>query len=76
MDSPNKSGNKGSAMEQGIGILILLCLAVIAAGVYRKQFSFNPAVLAAASLAPAAAKRPLHLRPPKRRQPCRRNSRC
>jgi hypothetical protein len=55
MDSPNKSGKKGSGTEQGIGILILLCLAGIAAGVYHKQFSFNPAVLAAAALAPAAA---------------------
>jgi hypothetical protein len=56
MDSPNKSGKKGSRTEQGIGILILLCLVVIAAGFYYKQFSFNPAVLASASVAPAAAK--------------------
>ena len=42
--------------EQFIGFSILLCLAGIAAGVWLKQFSFNPAVLAAATVAPEAAK--------------------
>ena len=38
-----------------MGFIILLCLAGIAVGVYIKQFSFNPAVLAAATVAPEAA---------------------
>jgi len=42
--------------EQFVGFSILLCLAGIAAGVWLKQFSFNPAVFAVATIAPAAAK--------------------
>jgi hypothetical protein len=38
-----------------VGFIILLCLAGIAAGVYHKQFSFNPAVLVATTAAPAPA---------------------
>ena len=39
-----------------MGFIILLCLAGIAVGVCFKQFSFNPAVLAAATVSPEAAK--------------------
>ena len=44
-----------------MGFIILLCLAGIAAGVYHKQFSFNPAVLVATTAAPAvpAATKPV-----------------
>jgi hypothetical protein len=41
--------------ERWVGFIILLCLAGIAAGVYHKQFSFNPAVLVATTAAPAPA---------------------
>jgi hypothetical protein len=40
--------------ERWVGFIILLCLAGIAAGVYHKQFSFNPAVLVATAATPAA----------------------
>jgi hypothetical protein len=52
----NKSCNQRGGAEQSAGLIILLCLAGIAAGVYFKQFSFNPAVLAAATVAPEAVK--------------------
>jgi hypothetical protein len=39
--------------ERWVGFIILLCLAGIAAGVYHKQFSFNPAVLVATTATPA-----------------------
>lgn len=45
--------NERGGTEQWVGFIILLCLAGIAAGVYLKQFSFNPAVLAATTVAPA-----------------------
>jgi hypothetical protein len=38
-----------------VGFIILLCLAGIAAGVYHKQFSFNPAVLVATAPVPTPA---------------------
>ncbi len=56
MSSSNQSSRKLGGAEQWVGFIILLCLAGIAAGVYFKQFSFNPAVLAAATVAPEAAK--------------------
>jgi len=52
----SRSNNQRGGAEQWAGFVILLCLAGIAAGVYFKQFSFNPAVLAAATVAPEAAK--------------------
>jgi len=51
----NQSSKKRCGTEQWAGFIILLCLAGIAAGVYYKQFSFNPAVLVATA-APEAAK--------------------
>jgi len=48
--------HKPGQAEQFISFVILLCLAGIAADVYRKQFSFNPAVLATTIIAPATAK--------------------
>jgi hypothetical protein len=39
-----------------VGFVILLCLAGIAAGVFLKQFSFNPAVLVVTAAAPEAAR--------------------
>ena len=56
MSSSNQSSRKLGGAEQWVGFIILLCLAGIAVGVYLKQFSFNPAVLAAATVAPEAAK--------------------
>ena len=56
MSSSNQSPRKLGGAEQWAGFIILFCLAGIAAGVYFKQFSFNPAVLAAATVAPEAAK--------------------
>jgi hypothetical protein len=48
-----------------VGFIILLCLAGIAAGVYHKQFSFNPGVLVATTAAPAvpAAAKPVATAP-------------
>jgi hypothetical protein len=51
----SQSSHKPGRAEQFIGSSILLCVAVIAAGVYFKQFSFNPAVLTATTIAPATA---------------------
>jgi hypothetical protein len=56
MISSNQSSRKLGGAEQWVGFIILLCLAGIAVGVYFKQFSFNSAVLAAATVAPEAAK--------------------
>jgi hypothetical protein len=56
MISPNKSCNTRGGAEPWVGFIILLCLAGIGLGVYFKQFSFNPAVLTAATVAPEAAK--------------------
>jgi hypothetical protein len=53
----SQSSNKRGGAEQWAGFVILLCLAGIAAAVYHRQFSFNPAVLAAATVAPEAAKK-------------------
>jgi len=52
----SQSSNQRGGKEQWVGFAILLCLAVIAAGVYRQQFSFNPAVVVATTVAAAAAK--------------------
>ena len=52
----SQSNNQRGGTEQWVGFVILLCLAGIAAAVYHRQFSFNPAVLAAATVAPEAAK--------------------
>ena len=40
----SQSSNERGRTERWVGFIILLCLAGIAAGVYHKQFSFNPAV--------------------------------
>ncbi len=56
MSSSNPSSDKRGGTEQWVGFIILLCLAGIAGGIYHQQFSFNPAVLAAATVAPEAAK--------------------
>ena len=48
--------NERDGAEQWVAVVILLCLAGIAAGVYHRQFSFNPAVLVATASAPAAPK--------------------
>jgi hypothetical protein len=48
--------NERGGTEQWVGFMILLCLAGIAAGVYLKQFSFNPAVLVATTAAPTVPK--------------------
>jgi hypothetical protein len=50
----SRFGKERCGMEQWMGFVILLCLAGIAAGVFLKQFYFNPAVLAASAAAPAA----------------------
>ena len=50
----SQSSNKHGGMEQWIGFIILLCLVGIAAGVYHRQFFFNPAVLVATAATPAA----------------------
>ena len=47
--------NERGRTERWVGFIILLCLAGIAAGVYHKQFSFNPAVLVATAAAPVLA---------------------
>jgi hypothetical protein len=52
----SQSSNERGRTERWVGFIILLCLAGIAAGVYHKQFSFNPAVLVATTAAPEAAK--------------------
>ena len=52
----SQSSNERGGTERWVGFIILLCLAGIAAGVYHKQFSFNPAVLVATTAAPAASK--------------------
>jgi hypothetical protein len=52
----SQSSNQRGGTEQWVGFAILLCLAVIAAGVYRRQFSFNPAVVVATTVAAEAAK--------------------
>ena len=51
----SQSFNERGGTERWVGFIILLCLAGIAAGVYHKQFSFNPAVLVATTAAPAPA---------------------
>jgi hypothetical protein len=51
----SQSSNERGRTERWVGFIILLCLAGIAAGVYHKQFSFNPAVLVATTAAPAPA---------------------
>jgi hypothetical protein len=51
----SQSFNERGRTERWVGFIILLCLAGIAAGVYHKQFSFNPAVLVATAAAPAPA---------------------
>jgi hypothetical protein len=43
-------------MERRVGFIILLCLAGVAAGVFLKQFFFNPAVLVATAAVPEVAK--------------------
>jgi hypothetical protein len=53
MSQPCNERNGG---EQRAAIIILLFLAGIAAGVYHRQFSFNPAVLVATAAASAAPK--------------------
>jgi hypothetical protein len=52
----SQSFNERGGTERWVGFIILLCLAGIAAVVYHKQFSFNPAVLVATAAAPAAPK--------------------
>ena len=55
----SQSCNERGGTESWAGFVILLCLAGIVAGVFHKQFSFNPAVLVATAAAPApAASRP------------------
>ena len=51
----SQSSNERGRTERWVGFIILLCLAGIAAGVFHKQFSFNPAVLVATTAAPAPA---------------------
>ena len=46
-------GNSCSRLERTIGFVVLLFLLVIAGGVFRKQSSFNPAVLIAREIAPS-----------------------
>ena len=50
----SQSFNDRGRTERWVGFIILLCLAGIAAGVFLKQFSFNPAVLVATAAAPTA----------------------
>ena len=52
----SRSSNGRGGAERWVGSIILLCLAGIAAGVYLKQFSFNPAVLVANSATPGVMK--------------------
>jgi hypothetical protein len=54
----SQSFNERGRTERWVGFIILLCLAGIAAGVYHKQFSFNPAVLVATAPVPAAPAAP------------------
>jgi hypothetical protein len=49
MTSP---GNSPSRVETGVSLAVLLCLLLVAGGVFREQFSFNPAVLALQSFRP------------------------
>ena len=51
----SESSNERGRTERWAGFIILLCLAGIAAGVYHKLFSFNPAVLVTTAAAPAPA---------------------
>ena len=51
----SQSCNERGRTERWVGFIILLCLAGIAAGVFLKQFSFNPAVLVATTAVPEAA---------------------
>jgi hypothetical protein len=51
----SQSSNARGRTERWGCFIILLCIAGIAAGVYHKQFSFNPAVLVATAAAPAPA---------------------
>jgi hypothetical protein len=63
--------NESSRLEKAVGLVILLCLAVIAGGVFAKQFSLSPAVVVAHNLelpkatmpntGPAAARLPPEL---------------
>ena len=46
-----QSGNPCSRLERTLGFAVLLCLATIAGGVYRAQFSLNPAVAVSRTLA-------------------------
>ena len=48
----SRPSNGRGGTERWVGSIVLLCLAGIAAGVYLKQFSFNPAVMVAASASP------------------------
>ena len=54
----SQSFNERGRTERWVGFIILLCLAGIAAGVYHKQFSFNPAVIVATAPVPAALAAP------------------
>lgn len=49
------SGYESSQTEKWVGVLVLLCLAAIAGGIFLKQYSLNPAVLVARDLSPKAA---------------------
>jgi hypothetical protein len=70
----SQSSHKPGRAEQFIGSSILLCVAVIAAGVYFKQFSFNPAVLTATTIAPATATNVSATAPDETPPFCRRSS--
>jgi hypothetical protein len=59
----SQSSNERGRTERWAGFIILLCLAGIAAGVYHKQFSFNPAVLVATAPVPAATAVPVVPKP-------------
>lgn len=54
----NQVQNEGSRREKGAAVVLLLCLGVVAGGVFLKQFAFNPAVLVARNLEPPQAARP------------------
>ena len=49
------AGYESSQTEKWVGVLVLLCLAAIAGGIFLKQYSFNPAVLVARNLEPKGA---------------------
>jgi hypothetical protein len=51
----NQSSNARGRTERWVCFIILLCLAGIVAGVFLKQFSFNPAVLVATAATPVPA---------------------